>query len=174
MIRRVSSLSMTALLIACARAAAPAPDAGETSELRTRRNLAVTSERVSASSSRIWKAMPSAFKALGYEGKASATEEMTFVTPPLRITGRLYDDELNSKYLDCGRTPAGGLAADLYGVTFAVFVKVVPVVADASMIEARIDGVARTRNETSGRNRCFGTGKLEKVFIDAIKRSLGG
>jgi len=172
MIRRLSWFGVTVLLGSCARAAAPASDLGDASELRTRKGLAVTSERLTASSSRIWKTLPDAFKELGFQGHPSAMEEMTYVTPPLRITGRLYNDELNSSYLDCGRTPAGGLAADEYGVTFAVFIRVVPVVADASMIEARIDGVARTRSESSGRNRCSGTGKLEKRFIEAVKRRL--
>ena len=173
MTRSGSLVGVWLLLAACARAGAgveaPPTDA---SALQTRRTMAVTSERVSASSSRIWKAIPDAFRELGFEGKPSATEEMTYVSPSLRINGRLYDGELNSAYLDCGRTPAGGLAADEYGVTFAVFIKVVPVVADASMIEARIDGVSRTRSETSGRNRCWGTGRLERRFIDAIKRRL--
>lgn len=169
MIRRESIL-LPLVLAACARAAAPTSDV---SELQTRRHMSVTSERVAVSSSRIWKSLPDVFKELGFEGKPSGTEEMTYVTPPLRINGRLYDGELNSLYIDCGKTPAGGLAADEYGVTFAVFVKVVPVVADASVIEARIDGVSRTRNESSGRNRCWGTGKLEHRFIDALKRRLG-
>lgn len=143
------------------------------SELRTRRNLLVKAERITASADSIWKVLPAAFKELGYQGHPSGTEPMTYVTPPLRIEGRLYTGELNSSYIDCGRAPAGGLAADEYSVTFAVFVHVERIVADASTLEARIDGVGRARSESSGRIRCWGTGKLEDLFIQATKRRLG-
>ena len=171
-------LAGVVLLASCGRPAPPSSSSPVDtvmvgSELRTRRNLLVVSERVTASADSIWKVVPAAFKELGYQGHPSATEPLTYVTPPLRIEGRLYTGELNSSYIDCGRTPAGGLAADEYSITFAVFVRIERIVADASTIEARIDGVARARSESSGRIRCWGKGKLEDQFLRAIKRRLG-
>ncbi|HKW10676.1 MAG TPA: hypothetical protein VJO33_09870 [Gemmatimonadaceae bacterium] len=120
-----------------------------------------------------WRAVGLAFKDLNYAGAPSATgNERLYMTPMLRLEGRLYADEWNSAYFDCGRTPAGTLAADSYVLTFTVMVWVDTDEPSGSSVRILVNGLGRDRTNPSGVAQCSGTGRLEAAFLKAIQRRL--
>src|SRR5438094_691077 len=102
---------------------------------------------------------------------ASAREaERVYLTPSLRIHGRLYRGELNSVYIDCGHAVGGGHAADSYEVTFAMLVRLTPQDGGRSLVEVVIDGTARDRTlNLSNPVFCTGTGRLETEFLQRLE-----
>lgn len=120
-----------------------------------------------------WRAIGPAFKDLNYAGGPSDTgNERLYMTPMLRLEGQLYKDEWNSVYFDCGRTPAGTLAADSYVLTFAVMVWVDADQPSGSSVRILVNGLGRDRTNPSGVAQCSGTGRLEAAFLQAIQRRL--
>jgi hypothetical protein len=120
-----------------------------------------------------WGALGPAFQDLHYKGGPSVSgNERLYMTPTLRLPGRLYEGEWNSAYLDCGRTPAGIPAADSYELTFAVLVWVDADKPSGSTVRILVDGWGRDRMNPSGVVQCSGTGRLEAMFMQAIQRRL--
>ncbi|HMC55788.1 MAG TPA: hypothetical protein VKH19_11480 [Gemmatimonadaceae bacterium] len=122
----------------------------------------------------VWLAIPAAFKDLAFpRGTQTNGAEQLFVTQEMTIQHQLYDNEPNSLYFDCGRTPAGNAAADEYAVSFTIFARVVPDGDRFSHVDVLVDGRAhdRTRNNMSA-VFCNGKGRLEQMVIDAIRKRL--
>jgi hypothetical protein len=118
----------------------------------------------------VWAVVPQVFEGLGYPGGASVYEgERVYLTPNLKIEKRLYEGDLNSLYLDCGRTAAGVPAADVYAVTFAILTRVTPQDSARTIVEVIIDGTARDQAERSSPVSCAGTGRLETVILQRIE-----
>jgi hypothetical protein len=124
---------------------------------------------------RAWTAIPDAFHDLGYAGGRSLTrgERRTYMTPELTISGSLYPGERTSDYLDCGRTSAGTHAADDYSLEFAVVMRAVAQSNAETMLEIVVDGRARDRGRSTNSVNCTGTGRLERMFAEAVARRLG-
>lgn len=123
---------------------------------------------------RVWAVLPAAFADIGYQGGPSqAASGALYLTPPMRVRGRLYPDASNSAYLDCGRTGTGGAAANEYSISFAVLVRVHPRDAASSTLEILLDGEARERTTSTNAVPCRGTGRIEEMFAQAIERRLG-
>jgi len=91
-----------------------------------------------------------------------------YLTPPLNIQGRLYDRERNSAYLDCGRAPAGGDAADMYEITFAIMARVTGNDAGRTLVEVFVDGTAHERTTSADVVSCMSTGRLEAAFLQRL------
>ena len=137
-----------------------------------RRDAAPVRRVVAAPLETVWDVLPNAFRDLGYSGGRSAREgERIFLTPSLTIKGRLYEGELNSDYLDCGRTAAGQFAADVYEVRFAILARLVPE-RDSTSVEIVIDGTARDRTQSSNAVFCTGTGKIETALLQGLENHL--
>lgn len=118
----------------------------------------------------VWKALPAVFEDLGYPGApAQNSRERVFITPNLQITGRLYEGESNSKYVDCGSGNAGP-RADTYEVQFVIITRVSASSDTETLVETIIDGSARDRMVSGGSFRCTGTGTLEKAVVDLLMR----
>jgi hypothetical protein len=144
---------------------------GDTFMVRVEKNAPAVTRDISATPKEVWAAIPASFADLGYQGGPSAhSGELLYLTPTLNIGGRLYPDLPNSAYLDCGRAPSGGEAADEYAVQFAVLVRVMPRAAGGSTVKVLVDGQARERTGSSDTIHCSGTGRLEKMFVEAIER----
>jgi hypothetical protein len=153
------------------RAAGSAPGDGESFVVRVREDAVAVTRDLPVSVEAAWAAVPGAFADLGYQGGPSATKgERLYLTPPLKIRGRLYPDASNATYIDCGRAGPGGPAADEYSVTFAVLARVVPGPDGGSTVRVTVDGVARERTGSSTAVHCRGTGRLEQRFADAVAR----
>jgi len=160
-----AGLVIVVLVSACATVSSPKkPDDGFV--VRVRRDAAAVSRHLPTSVDETWAEVPGAFRALGYQGGAvTDTAERVFLTPSLLIRGRLYPDAANSAYMDCGRAPAGGAAADEYEVSFVVLVRVLPAPTNGTTLQVAVDGAARRRAENADVVSCTGTGRIEKMFI---------
>jgi hypothetical protein len=144
-------------------------DRPQTFSVRIRRDAVPYRGVIAAPVDRVWRALPEAFKDLGYPGGPSTNpDEHLYLTRSLTIRGRLYEGEANSDYLDCGRTPAGQLAADFYEVQFAVLAWLAPQ-DGVTAIEVVIDGTARDRAQSSNSVFCTGKGRIEAALIEQLK-----
>ena len=118
-----------------------------------------------------WGVIPLAFNDLHFAGGPSVKgSERLYMTPTLQLPGRLYQDEFNSAYFDCGRTPTGLPAADSYELTFATLVWVDADQPSGSSVRILVNGWGHDRTNTSAVAQCIGTGRLESVFLQAIER----
>lgn len=170
------------LTLACALACASAgrgggegapsgPGTGHLFTVRVREDAAAVARDLPVSADEAWAAVPRAFADLGYQGAASVNKgERLYMTPPLKIRGRLYPDAPNSAFIDCGRAGLGGAAADEYSVTFAVLASVAARPDGGSTVRVTVDGVARERTGSSTEVYCAGTGRLEELFAQAVER----
>lgn len=146
---------------------------GDSFSVRVRRDAHVVERFLYRTLDQTWAALPAAFADVGYKGAASSvSSEHVYMTPELIISGRLYTGEPNSDYLDCGRTSAGGAAADVYSVKFVVLVKAASV-DSGTVLSLLVDGVARDRTQGSNVVTCTGTGRLEDMFFKAIAQRAG-
>lgn len=120
-----------------------------------------------------WAVLPQVFVELGYpSGPHVYAEERVYVTPTLKINGRLYAGDLNSLYLDCGHTPEGEPAADVYSIAFAIMTRLTRQDAVSTIAEVIVDGTARDRVERSGGVPCTGTGKLEAAILQRLEAGI--
>lgn len=125
---------------------------------------------LAASLDTVWAALPEVFAYYGYPGGPSMlADEEVYLTPPLKIQRRLYKDELNSVYLDCGRTPMGLLAADAYPVTFSMMARLSRQDNTSTMVEIFVGGTARDPAQQSDQVYCTGTGRLETALLQRLE-----
>lgn len=125
---------------------------------------------LAASLDTVWAAIPEVFAYYGYPGGPSmVADEEVFLTPPLKIQRRLYKDEPNSDYLDCGRTPMGVHAADAYPVTFSMMARLSRRDSDSTMVEIFVGGTARDPLQETAEVSCTGTGRLETALLQRLE-----
>ena len=121
----------------------------------------------------VWKALPAVYEELGYPGSADSSEEYVFITPYMNIRGRLYDGERNSSYLDCGTSPAGMPAADIYGITFVIVTMIEPHPDGGTRVRVLVDGNARDKVLSNNSVPCRGKGLLESGIAHFLDQRLG-
>lgn len=125
-----------------------------------------------SSADEIVEALPEVYRLLGFPGSlASSSDELLFISPSARAEGRIYEDERNSAYLDCGRGTTGP-RADTYLLQFVVVTRVVPLEPEGSEIEVIMDGSANDRYNNVNAVPCRGTGKLEGQIADLLRYTL--
>lgn len=164
----LASLTCLPLVAAVAQKREP-----ESYSVWVRRDAVPVRRLLAAPVEQVWEVLPQAFRALGYSGGRSAREgEMIVLTPSLTIKGRLYEGELNSDYIECGRTAAGQFAADVYEVRFAVLARLQPEGDSSTSVEVVIDGTARDRTQSSNAVFCTGTGKIEAALLQILEERL--
>ena len=171
-----SALAVTGLTVicGCASAGGSSQVRGEkTFRVRYRPEEAKVTQHLEATAAETWSVLGAAFQDLGYKGGPSASAaEHLYMTPTLRVAGRLYEGEWNSAYLDCGRTPDGRPAAESYELYFAVLVWVDADKPSGSTVRILVDGWGNDRAHATVDIRCGGTGKLEDGFLKAIQARL--
>lgn len=116
-------------------------------------------QELDAPADRVRVEVEAAYQELGFGVASSSSGQVA--TPYLRIQGRLYDGELNSRYLNCGATSAGRPVVDTYpDLRFRMLTRIVA--ADGgTQVETRLDGEARRPSATGAPIPCTGTGVLE-------------
>ena len=124
--------------------------------------------KISAPPEKVRDVIPAVFQGMGYEGGFGVHDASIFSTKQLRVEGRLYDGELNSRYFDCGNTPAGTLAADEYQITFVMFTRILSAADGTAEVEIVVDGTAHSKTLSSTFVYCRGTGRLENAILGAI------
>jgi hypothetical protein len=169
---------MCVSLLACGSRHTKQPETlvrGDGFSLRIRRELEPTSAVFRTSADEVWKVLPATFGGLGFPaGKSVTPAERFFSTQEMTVTAQLYQGEPNSLYFDCGQTPAGGRAADEYLLMFTILARVVPDDEKLSHVEIAVDGRAHDRTRSNATAKfCRGTGLLEQMVIDALRRRLG-
>ena len=123
-----------------------------------------------APAERVADALPEVYQYLGFPGSlASNSEDLVFISPAATAEGRIYPDELNSAYLDCGTVMARP-RADSHVLQFVLVTRIVPLDPGRTEIEVVVDGHARERAHNQNRVPCSGTGKFEGE-IAALLRS---
>ena len=122
----------------------------------------------------VWRVVPASVESLQFPGTPMAyPEDKIYVTPRLKIEHRLYPDESNSLYLNCGITNGGSQpAADEYLVIFAVMTRLTPTPAGETEVDIIVDGTAQDMKERFLPKRCNGTGRFEEAIIARIEANL--
>lgn len=111
---------------------------------------------------RIVEALPEVYRYFGFPGAlASDEDELLFISPTATANGRIYDEEPNSQYLDCGTAVGARPRADSHVLQFVLMTRIEPLESGGSEIEVIVDGRARERAQNSNAVPCRGTGKLE-------------
>ena len=127
-----------------------------------------------APADQVLQALPDVYQYFGFPGAlASDTDQLVFISPAATAQGRIYQEEPNSLYLDCG-TLLDGPRADTHLVQFAIMTRIVPLEAGGSEIEIIIDGLARARDHNINPVPCRGTGKLEGQIATVLRSRLAG
>lgn len=137
-------------------------------ELRTTAPMHRT--EVSAAPEELAEKVPEIYRYLGLEAATAGTSDpLTFFTASMRITGQLYEGEPNSAYIDCG-SAIQGERADLFDVEFALATRLRPRPDGGTVVETRLEGLARDRYVNEAPVRCGGTGKLEGEIAELLRR----
>ena len=132
-----------------------------------RYTFAVPAERVA-------EALPEVYRYLGFPGGlASDPDEMLFISPTATAEGRIYDDEPNSRYLDCGSVMARA-RADTHILQFVLVTRIIPLDAGGTEIEVIVDGRARERAHNMNAVPCNGTGRFEDQVAALLRSRLAG
>jgi hypothetical protein len=95
-----------------------------------------------------------------------------YLTPTLKVERRLYQGESNALYLNCGFTTGGVPAADVYRVTFAIALRLLPQGDGAAEVDIVVDGTAQDMVEYRTSVRCDGTGRFEAMIFNRIEAML--
>ena len=123
----------------------------------------------------VWRVLPASMESLRFPGAPSIdTTNHIYETPQLKVERRLYPDESNSLYLDCGSTIGGQPAADEYLVIFKVMTRLTSTPAGETEVDIIVDGTAQDMKERSFAVRCHGTGRFEDAILARIDASLAG
>lgn len=110
------------------------------------------------------------YRYLGLEApSAGDAEPFTYLTPAMRITGRLYEGERNSEYIDCG-SALQGERADLFEVEFALATRLREEEDGGTLVETRLEGRAWDRYVNEAPVFCAGTGKLESQIGQLLRQ----
>ena len=157
----------TPLIVSCAGGGGGS-DALDRYSIRYRTDVQGYRFTFESSADQIVETLPEVYGRLGFPGGlASNRDELLFISPSARAEGRIYEDEPNSNYLDCGRGIAGP-RADSYVLEFAIVTRIVPLEAGGTEIEVIVDGLARNRDHNLNNVPCRGTGKLEGQLADLL------
>ena len=172
---RMASLPpcLSVTLVACAGGRRGPDETGDVFAVWVRSDAPPLRRVLPAPVEAVWAALPDAFIALGFPGGPSARGERMYLTPSMTVRGALYQGELNSVYLDCGRTAAGGLAADVYAINFAILARLTPQDSTHTLVEVLVDGTARDRGQSSNSIFCTGTGRLETALVQRLETRIG-
>lgn len=127
-----------------------------------------------APTNRVVEALPEVYTYFGFPGGlATSTDDLLFISPTATAEGRIYAEEPNSLYLDCGRV-LGGPRADTHILQFALVTRIVALDTGGSEVEIIIDGRARDRVHQTNAVPCRGTGKLEGQVAALLGNRLRG
>ena len=125
--------------------------------------------------SSVWRVLPASIEFLQFPGAPSIdSANHIYATPLLKIEERLYPEESNSLYLECGRTVGGQPTADEYRVVLWILTRLTSTPAGDTEIDIIVDGTAQDMTEHRNAVRCHGTGRFEDAIIERIEASLAG
>jgi hypothetical protein len=129
---------------------------------------------IPASIEAVWRVLPASVESLRFPGTPAVyPDDKIYVTPWLKIEHRLYPDESNSRYLNCGITMGGSQpAADEYLVIFAIMTRLTSTPTGETEVDIIVDGTAQDMKERFLPVRCNGTGRFEEAIIAQIHASL--
>ena len=123
---------------------------------------------------RVVEALPEVYRYLGFPGGlASNSDELLVISPTATAEGRIYQEEPNSLYMDCG-TVIARPRADSHVLQFVIVTRVIPLETGGTEIEVIVDGRARERAHNMNAVPCRGTGKLEGEIAALLRSRLAG
>ena len=168
----IALLMLTAATTAYGQNAPVRKKEREAFTIRVRDDLNIPEFQIRQTPEDVWKALPDVYEELGYPGSPASSDEYVFITPYMNIRGRLYDGERNSKYLDCGTSPAGSPAADVYDVTFVIVTMVEPHPEGGSRLRVLVDGNARDKAISTNSVPCHGKGLLDTGIAQFLEQRM--
>ncbi len=134
-----------------------------------RREMPLHSSRMRGTPEALAAEVPAIYRYLGLEAAAASdADPLTFYTPPMTISGQLYEGERNSAYIDCGSAMQGE-RADVYEVRFALVTRL-RAAGEETLVQTRLEGLARDRFTNETPVVCGGTGKLEGEIATLLRR----
>ncbi|HEX8431367.1 MAG TPA: hypothetical protein VF625_08775 [Longimicrobium sp.] len=120
----------------------------------------------------VWTALAEVYRELGLPISRADREQLQIATEGQRVSRRLAGTQL-SRWVDCGRSPAGTPSADLYSVSLTV-ITTVTATETGSIIETRIGGSARDPNRNAPPVSCSSTGQLEERIARDVGLRIAG
>lgn len=120
----------------------------------------------------VWTALAAVYRELGLPISRADRDALQIATEGQRVSRRLAGTQL-SRWVDCGRSPAGSPSADLYSVSLTV-VTTVTATETGSMIETRMGGSARDSNRDAPPVSCSSTGQLEQRIARDVGLRIAG
>lgn len=137
--------------------------------VENRREMPLHSSRIRGAPEALAEEVPAIYRYLGLDAAAASSgDPLTFFTPPMTISGLLYEGERNSDYIDCG-SAMQGKRADLYEVRFALVTRLAAD-GEETLVQTRLEGLARDRYTNEAPVVCGGTGKLEGEIAELLRR----
>jgi hypothetical protein len=178
-----SAVVLLALVGACASSGGGAPDAGAgvertvvgasasgTRDLELFRDRRGSTVQLPAAPQAVFAALAPAFAGVGLEGAGPAIgRERTWAAQP-RLR-RVLDKVPLSRYLDCGRTATGELAADTHLVRLVV-TSAVTAAAGGSTLATQVSASATSVEGSNSPLECSSNGVLEGRIHDAVAATL--
>jgi hypothetical protein len=184
---RASSILLSPLLLSCASAAAPKPDAPTPASGRTAAAPEVArsvnletkdgrllvagvvihqssdtfrGEDVDGAAAKLWTALPAVYDQLGLPVNGVDTEKRAVAAVNFRARVQLARVRL-SQYVDCGAASSIGRAADSYTITFNVATQVVPISDARATVATLVQAFGRPSSNAGEAIHCTSTGILE-------------
>jgi hypothetical protein len=173
-VRFLVSIAIVLTCASCgAKRRASGSDKEKTFSVWFRTDASHFTQRVAVPVDSVWRFVPATFQFMRFPGAPSVyNDEYVYLTPSLKIEGRLYQGEANSLYINCGHTVGGVPIADTYRVTFALLMKLTPQSDRDTEVDIILDGTAQDMAERSESVHCTGTGRLEATIYRRLETFL--
>jgi hypothetical protein len=171
-VRRALTVLVAPFVVSCAGSTGGYATALDGYSVSYRTDLEGVRYSFEASADQVVETLPLVYEQLGFEGSpASSPDQLLVISPTLRAETRIYENERNSEYLDCGQGMTGP-RADSYLLEFVLVTEVDALETGGSEIEVIVDGFAYDRYNRSDRVSCRGTGRFAGQIAAVLRRML--
>ncbi len=126
----------------------------------------MSSHWVEAPASEIWSTLPMIYEGLSLEAGVVDSENHIYGSRGARLDSRIGGERV-SQFLDCGKTPTGTPAADVYAVHITAMTGLEEV-SGGTMVRTQVVGQAQPRSTSGSTVRCSSTGDLETLIAEML------
>ncbi|MBV9109009.1 MAG: hypothetical protein JO306_06360 [Gemmatimonadetes bacterium] len=125
-------------------------------------------DSIPAAPDAMWAALPGIYQQLGLAITRAEDAKRLIGSQQALRRGRRINGQSISSVLECGRTPAGGPAADSYEVTLNAYSVIVPLASGNSQVQTLVEGLARDPVSNNPAVTCASKGTLEQAIRNAL------
>ncbi|HET7275837.1 MAG TPA: hypothetical protein VFI91_11785 [Longimicrobiaceae bacterium] len=135
-------------------------------DFRTTNEARMSSHWVESPADEIWSRLPMIYDALSLEAGVVDAETHIYGTRGARVDSRIGGERI-SEFLDCGQTPTGTPAANIYSVRITAMTGLEEV-SGGTMVRTQVVGQAQPRSTSGSTVRCTSTGDLEELIAEML------